>query len=114
MFIAPNVASIMNATPAPRRGIASGMSSTLVNTGFLLSLGLAFAVMAASVPTTVLQTIFSGSAGGVSPVIEGRFIGSIHGLFLIMGFIALFAAVPAYMTKRRRPDYGVAAAVPLE
>ncbi|MDG6981546.1 MAG: MFS transporter [Nitrososphaerota archaeon] len=114
LFIAPNVASIMNATPAPRRGIASGMSSTLVNTGFLLSLGLAFAVMAASVPTTVLQTIFSGSAGGVSPVIEGRFIGSIHGLFLIMGFIALFAAVPAYMTKRRRPDYGVAAAVPLE
>ncbi|MDG6900396.1 MAG: MFS transporter [Nitrososphaerota archaeon] len=102
MFVAPNVASIMNATPAPRRGIASGMSSTLVNTGFLLSLGLAFAVMAASVPTSVLQAIFSGASGGVSPVLEGQFISSIHGLFLIMGFISLFGAVPAFMAKKPR------------
>jgi MFS family permease len=105
LFVAPNVASIMNATPAPRRGIASGMSSTLVNTGFLLSLGLAFAVMAASVPTTVLQAIFSGASGGISPVLEERFIGSIHGLFLIMGFISLFAAVPAYMAKKPAPRF---------
>ena len=103
LFVAPNVASIMNATPAPRRGIASGMSSTLINTGFLLSLGLAFAVMAASVPTTVLQAIFSGASGGISTVIEDRFIVSIHGLFLTMGFISLFAAVPAYMAKKPRP-----------
>ena len=105
MFVAPNVASIMNATPAPRRGIASGMSSTLVNTGFLLSLGMAFAVMAASVPTSVLQAIFSGASGGVSATLEGRFIDSIHGLFLIMGFISLFAAVPAYMAKKPKPRF---------
>jgi EmrB/QacA subfamily drug resistance transporter len=103
LFVAPNVASIMNATPAPRRGIASGMSSTLVNTGFLLSLGLAFAVMAASVPTAVLQAIFSGATGGVNTVLEGHFISSIHGLFLIMGFISLFAAVPAFMAKKPKP-----------
>ena len=103
LFVAPNVASIMNATPAPRRGIASGMSSTLVNTGFLLSLGLAFAVMAASVPTAVLQAIFSGASGGISPVLEGHFIDSIHGLFLIMGCISLFSAVPAYMAKKPQP-----------
>ncbi len=106
LFVAPNVASIMNATPAPRRGIASGMSSTLVNTGFLLSLGLAFAVMAASVPTSELQAIFSGVSGAsssVDPTLEARFIDSIHGLFLIMGFISLFAAVPAFMAKKPRP-----------
>ena len=100
LFVAPNVASIMNATPAARRGIASGMSSTLVNTGFLLSLGLAFAVMAASVPTSVLQAIFSGASGGVNPILEGQFINGIHGLFLTMGFISLFAAVPAFMAKK--------------
>jgi EmrB/QacA subfamily drug resistance transporter len=105
LFVAPNVASIMNATPAARRGIASGMSSTLVNTGFLLSLGLAFAFMASSVPTSVLQAIFSGASGGISPVLEGKFIGSIHGLFLIMGFISLFAAVPASMAKKPRPRF---------
>ena len=105
LFVAPNVASIMNATPAPRRGIASGMSSTLVNTGFLLSLGLAFAVMAASVPDSVLQAIFSGASGGIGPLIEERFVGSIHGLFIIMGFISLFAAIPAYMTKKQKAEH---------
>jgi len=110
LFVAPNVASIMNATPAPRRGIASGMSSTLVNTGFLLSLGLAFAVMAASVPTSVLQAIFSGSTGALNSIppvqflaLEQKFVGSIHGLFLIMGSISLFAAVPAFMAKKPKP-----------
>jgi EmrB/QacA subfamily drug resistance transporter len=103
LFVAPNVASIMNATPPARRGIASGMSSTLVNTGFLLSLGLAFAVMAASVPTAVLQAIFSGASGGVSPVLEGQFVSAIHGLFLMLGFISLFAAVPAFLAKKPKP-----------
>ena len=110
MFVAPNVASVMNATPAARRGIASGMNSTLVNTGFLLSLGLAFAVMAASVPTTVLQGIFAGTASSICPpagvcVVLERFVGSLHSAFLIMGFVSLFAAVPAYMTRKQRADY---------
>ncbi len=32
MFVAPNIASIMNSVPMNRRGIASGVSSTLLNT----------------------------------------------------------------------------------
>jgi EmrB/QacA subfamily drug resistance transporter len=106
MFIAPNVASIMNATPAERRGVASGMSSTLINAGFLLSLGMAFAVMAASVPTAVLQQIFSGSSVAISPGVIDQFTGSLHGLFLLMGFISLFSAVPAYLAKKPSPRTG--------
>ena len=102
LFVAPNVASIMNATPAPRRGVAAGMSSTLINAGFLLSLGIAFAVMASSVPSTVLQEIFSGSAVAVSPLIINNFVGALHGLFILMGFVSLFAAVPAYSAKKPR------------
>ena len=108
MFVAPNVASIMNATPAERRGVASGMSSTLINTGFLLSLAMAFVVMAASVPTSVLQEIFSGSAVAINPTILDSFTSSLHGLFLLMGFISLFAAIPAYMAKKQGPKYEVA------
>ncbi|HLQ06180.1 MAG TPA: MFS transporter [Nitrososphaerales archaeon] len=107
MFVAPNVASIMNATPAARRGVASGMSSTLINTGFLLSLGLAFAVMATSVPADVLQQIFSGSSVSITPVQLDSFVSSLHGLFLLMGFISLFAAVPAYMTKKPKQKYEI-------
>lgn len=103
MFVAPNIASIMNTTPAPRRGVASGMSSTLINAGFLLSLGMAFVVMATSVPTSVLQEIFSGSAVSISPLQLQSFVGSLHGLFLLMGFISLFSAIPAFMTRKPRP-----------
>jgi len=105
MFVAPNVASIMNATPPPRRGVASGMSSTLVNAGFLLSLGIAFAVMASSVPTQVLQQIFSGSSVAISTLVLNNFVGSLHGLFVLLGFVSLFAAVPAYMAKKPKIVY---------
>src|SRR5207244_4315112 len=60
LFIAPNVASIMNSVPVVRRGVAAGMSSTLFNVGFLVSLGLAFAIMASRMPLAVMQAIFAG------------------------------------------------------
>ena len=107
MFVAPNVASIMNATPTPRRGVASGMSSTVINAGFLLSLGIAFAVMATSVPTGVLQAIFSGNTVAISPIQIQNFVGSIHGLFILMGFISLLSAVPAFMTRRPEGKYEI-------
>lgn len=101
MFVAPNIASIMNATPPARRGIASGTSSTLVNTGFLLSLGFAFAIMAASVPITTLQAIFSGQAVSIDPVGITRFIDAMRKVFTVMATVSLFAAVPASMTGHR-------------
>jgi EmrB/QacA subfamily drug resistance transporter len=105
LFVAPNVASIMNATPAPRRGVASGMSSTLINAGFLLSLGIAFAVMASSVSGTVLQEIFSGTAVAIDPIAKSNFVNALHGLFLLMGFVSLFSVVPAYMAKKPKPTF---------
>lgn len=107
MFVAPNVASIMNATPTPRRGVASGMSSTLINAGFLLSLGISFAVMATSVSTAVLQSIFSGNSVPIGSLELQKFVGSLHGLFILMGFISLFSAVPAFMTKKGRSKYEI-------
>ncbi len=101
LFVAPNVASIMNATPAPRRGVASGMSSTLINTGFLLSLGIAFVVMASSVSTAALQEIFSGTSVNIGGQLQS-FVDSLHGLFFLLGFISLFSAVPAFMTRKAR------------
>src|SRR5207247_1226101 len=46
MFVAPNISSIMSSAPVTRRGVASGMSATLVTTGALLSLSISFAVLA--------------------------------------------------------------------
>ena len=83
-----------------RRGIASGTSSTLVNTGFLLSLGFAFAIMAVSVPLPTLQAIFSGQAVALGPAAVASFIGAIRKVFIVMAAVSLYAAVPASMSGR--------------
>ncbi len=92
MFVAPNIASIMNAVPVARRGVASGMSSTLVNTGFLLSLGMCFAVMAATMPLGVLQAIFAGLPVASGAVDLGLFVSSMHEIFVVMAALSLVAA----------------------
>jgi len=99
MFVAPNGASIMNAAPVTRRGIASGMASTLVNTGFLLSLGIAFAIMAASVPLSTLQAIFAGLSVQLDPSSLRVFVDSMRRIFLLMGVISLVAAIPSGLRK---------------
>jgi EmrB/QacA subfamily drug resistance transporter len=102
MFVAPNIASIMNASPVSRRGIASGISSTLVNTGFLLSLGVAFVVMATTMPLSTLQAIFAGLPVAANQINVSLFMDAMHRMFQIMAVVSLIAAVPSLM---RGPKY---------
>lgn len=97
MFVAPNIASIMNASPVSRRGIASGISSTLVNAGFLLSLGVAFVVMATTMPISTLQAIFAGLPVAANEVNVGLFMDAMHRMFQIMAVVSLIAAIPSSM-----------------
>jgi hypothetical protein len=45
MFGSPNAAAIMNSVHPKERGVASGMMSTLMNTGFVASMGLFFTIV---------------------------------------------------------------------
>jgi MFS family permease len=45
MFAAPNTAAIMNALPADKRGVGSGMRGSFMNTGQVLSMALYFAIL---------------------------------------------------------------------
>lgn len=101
MFVAPNVASVMNASPAARRGIAAGISSTMITTGFLLSLGVAFVVMATSMPLSALQAIFAGLPVAANELNIGLFMNAMHETFLIMAVVSLVAAVPSLMRGPR-------------
>ncbi len=101
MFFAPNVAAIMNAVPPARRGVASGVSSTLFSVGSLVSLGLVFAIFGASVPLSALQAIFAGLTPPAGTLSINLFIGAMHQAFLIFGIISLIAAVPASQTGSR-------------
>ena len=45
MFASPNSAAIMNSVPPGDRGVASGMMSTLMNSGFVISMGMFFTII---------------------------------------------------------------------
>ncbi len=104
LFGAPNVVAIMNSVPVARRGVASGITSTMFNTGFLLSLGIAFAIMAASVPLSALQNIFAGLPVPPGQLNPSLFVDSMRKIFLLMGSISLIAAVPSSLRGSARSE----------
>ena len=95
MFVAPNISSIMSSAPVTRRGVASGMSATLVTTGALLSLSISFAALATSIPIDVLQAVFAGLPVPSGAPSVGLFIGPMHTIFWIMATMSLVAIVPS-------------------
>jgi MFS family permease len=67
LFAAPNTAGIMNAVPANRRGVASGMRSTFQNSGMTLSIGLFFTIMVVGLSSALPTALVHGlTAQGVS------------------------------------------------
>lgn len=102
MFIAPNISAIMNSSPVERRGIASGMSATMITSGFLLSIGVAFVIMASSMPLSALQAIFAGLPVSANEVNLGLFMDAMRKIFLLMAAVSLAAVIPSSM---RGPKY---------
>lgn len=60
MFSAPNTSAIMSSVPADRRGVASGMRSTVQNAGATLSIGVFFSLMIAGLAGNLPQTLTAG------------------------------------------------------
>ena len=76
MFAAPNTAAIMNSVPMDERGVASGMRSTLANTGQTISLGIFFTIvilgLAALLPSHISASMASvGVPQGIISVFSG-------------------------------------------
>jgi MFS family permease len=59
LFTSPNRAEMMNAVPADQRGAAGGMIATVMNTAFVLSIGIFFTLMVAGL-SSKLPTAMSG------------------------------------------------------
>ncbi len=96
IFASPNRSSIMNSVPPQRRGIASGVSTTLVNVGQTLSLGLAFLIMTKTTPLSMLEQIFVGSSPSGSFSFSD-FITSIHLVFYLSTAFLLVAIIPSML-----------------
>jgi MFS family permease len=63
MFAAPNTTAIMNSLPAAQRGAGSGMRSTFMNSGRLLSIGVFFSLMIAGLAQRLPRALSTGLEG---------------------------------------------------
>ncbi len=103
IFASPNRSSIMNAVPPQRRGVAAGMSTTLVTLGNIMSLGISFALIASTVPLSELESIFLGASNQVnSEATISSFMSSIHLIFFISTFVLLVSIIPAMMNRSQK------------
>jgi EmrB/QacA subfamily drug resistance transporter len=104
LFAAPNRAVMMTSVPPSRRGIASGVGTTFVNTGATISLGITLVVMSQVLPHAAIISIFLGSAAqGVAPGVASGFLESIHIVFLASAALILAAIVPSVLRESGAP-----------
>ena len=105
IFASPNRSSIMNSVPGPRRGVASGISSTLVNAGNTMSIGIAFVLMELSTPKSVLDGIFSGTGSSLKAFSPSSFVDSVHLVFYVSAAMLLISIL-IYMAVAIRRKIG--------
>jgi MFS family permease len=60
LFASPNRAEMMNSVPADQRGAAGGMIATIMNTAFVLSIGIFFSLMVAGLSSSLPSALSSG------------------------------------------------------
>ena len=96
IFTSPNRATIMNSVPPSRRGIAAGISTTLVMTGSAFSIGLVFLIFSALLPSEAVDDLFLGSTDHpnqdsiqFNDANLDKFILSIHGIFVISALLMI-------------------------
>jgi EmrB/QacA subfamily drug resistance transporter len=103
LFASPNRAAMMTAVPPTRRGVASGIGTTFVNTGATVSLGLSIVVMSSVISRDQIQKIFLGTAAPGSFTAGAGFLESIHVIFAISAVLILVALVPTVLRGRTPP-----------
>lgn len=90
LFSSPNSAAIMNSVPAKMRGAASGMRSTFMNAGMMMSMGIFFSIvisgLAAKLPAEMTKGL---SNTGLSPQV-------VHQIASLPPISSLFAALLGY------------------
>src|SRR6059036_2106917 len=107
LFRSPNASSVMGSVPSAKRGISSGVRSTIINTSIVASIPLVLAVMTADVPYSILVNII----GNPTTISGGQIIGNYAAAFLtglqhslvIFSALILVSAVFSFL-RGSRPD----------
>jgi len=105
LFASPNRAAMMTAVPPNRRGVASGIGTTFVNTGATISLGLTLVIISSTLSRPEIDAIFLGTAhaGTSAAAVGAGFLSAIHLIFAVSAALILIALVPSVVRGRTPP-----------
>ncbi len=104
LFASPNRAAMMTAVPPNRRGVASGIGTTFVNTGATISLGITLVIMSSVLSRPEITAILLGSAHtGSSAAVGSGFLSAIHLIFAVSAGLILVALIPTLAGRQSAP-----------
>lgn len=108
IFNSPNRAAIMNSVSPNNRGIAAGISTTLVMTGSAFSIALIFIVFSIILPPDETGKIFSGSFADItnsknieSDMIFEKFMNALHLVFFISALLMISSVFIQYLLRQK-------------
>lgn len=87
LFTTPNASSIMNSSPADRRGVTSSIRTISFNVGFALSLNLCILVMTRFIPYDLASRLIAMGEGTVSLQDLGSLAKALSETFKVQSFI---------------------------
>jgi MFS family permease len=91
IFSSPNIRSIMESVPPQRRGVASGVRATLMNTGNVISIGLVAYIITTVIPYPVVSGIITGGYTELTSVESMGFVAGIQRAFIVTAIMTLAA-----------------------
>jgi EmrB/QacA subfamily drug resistance transporter len=103
LFNSPNTSAVMGSVPAAQRGVGSGARMMLQNTGFVVSITLAIALVTTAMNPDVLLQIFSGTTSGSGDIALGPFVNALHLAFWAGVGASVLGAVVSFMRGAHEP-----------
>jgi EmrB/QacA subfamily drug resistance transporter len=103
LFNSPNTSAVMGSVPAAQRGVGSGARMMLQNTGFVVSITLAIALVTTAMNPDVLLQIFSGTTSGSGDIALGPFVNALHLAFWAGVAASALGAVVSFMRGAHEP-----------
>jgi hypothetical protein len=101
-FYPSNTSAAMTGPPPHRLGVASATLATLRQTGMVLSLALALAVAAASIPRNAMLQLFVGKNIALGSQVTQSFVLGMHSAFLLSFALCMAAAVLSVVRGREQ------------
>jgi len=103
LFASPNIRSIMESVPPQRRGIASGVRATVMNTGNVISIGLVAYIITTVIPYPVVSGILTGGYTALTSAESTGFVAGIQRAFIVTAIMTLAATFSSSLRGQETP-----------